>query len=311
MTDFALDTTDRLSTTSLADQALVRVCVGDAADLSAAWKAWIGEAIGLPAGEERYRKHWRDLLPLAAYRQQQASLDAPGWLISRLRMAAVLEERRLAAVYDTTAEILSLAELVRCDPLVIGGLSISETAYPAPATRHTGVLTLMLADGTPLRPVMRRLRGRGYRMRRAGLRSLHLPGNPYARVWLNHPTGFHLHLLSASALRNRLSMGHTGLRERAQTVVAASGLEFVAPAPADALALIENGIRGEQSPDSLLPAVDAALLRHLIARPVAFPAREPADASTTEGIIEPGRDHPANDGRDHRPRGGSKNARSA
>jgi hypothetical protein len=186
-------------------------------------------------------------------------------------MAAVLEERRLPAVYETTAEILTLPDLVQHDPLVIGGLAIGETAYPTPATRHTGVLTTMLTDGTRLRPIMRRLIGRGYRVRRAGLRSLHLPGSAFGRLWLTHPTGFHLILLSASRW-NRSSLIHAELMKRAQTVRAADGLEFLAPAPADALALIEHGICGEQSLDSLVPAVDARLLVQMIGRRMAVQA---------------------------------------
>lgn len=247
-----------------ADEALVRVCVSDAEHSAAAWNAWISAAKGLPDwAEQRYPRHWRDLLPLAGYRQRQLSLGAPAWLISKLKMAAVLEERRLPVVYETTADIISHAELAQHNPLVIGGLAIGETAYPHPATRHTGVLSLVLADGTKLRPIRRQLIERGYRVQCAGLRSLHLPWSAFARLRLRHPSGFQLLILSAAG-RSRLPLTHAALRERAQTVRVADGLEFLAPAPEDGLALIGEGEYGEQDPNSLVSSVDAALLARLV-----------------------------------------------
>jgi hypothetical protein len=300
----------RVSTKSaLADRAFVRFCVGDGRDISAAWAAWMKAAEGLRAWDEgRYPSHWRDLLPLAAYRQRKALLEGPAWLISRLRTAAVLEERRLAAVHETTAAILSLPELAPCDPLVIGGLGIGETAYPAPATRHTGALTMMLADGTRLRPLMRKLLSRNYRVRRAGLFSWHLPGNIFARVWLMHPTGFNVQLLSASGRR---PLSHTELMKRAQGLRVGDGLAFQAPAPAEALALIDNGVGAERGLDSLVPQVDAALLRRLIAGGVEAPVRGPAGARAEEHILQAEAERPELRGGNYMWRSGRSNVRSA
>ena len=252
---------------SQADQALLDICIGEPEALSASWSRWIAGLPGPPDGEgPPYPAHWRDLLPLVAYRQRQTQLTGPQWMISRLRMAALLEERRLAAVHAVTADILALASVAARDPLIIGGLALGETVYPHPATRHTGVLTLMLAAGTPLWRLMRDLRSRHYRVRQAGWRMLHVPLRPLAHLRAAHPSGFQFTLLSAPLWSARAPLSHARLRHRAQDIHASETLRFLAPHPQDAAALLEVGIGREWNPLSLMPAVDRALLHQALPR---------------------------------------------
>jgi hypothetical protein len=264
-----------------ADAALVRVCASVPEELPLAWNQWLG-FLGQDAGsaDPAYPAHWRDLLPLVALLQRRHGLAGPDWLLSRLRTAAVLEERRLGAVRGTTAEVLRTAAIAAASPLVIGGLGIGETVYPDPASRHTGILSLMLASGTRLPELAREIQASGYRVRSAGRRARFWPFLPWARVWLMHPSGFQLLLLSAPPWRNARRPGHADLLRNARQVSCPGGLSFATPRIEDALRLLATGIGGEQNPRSLLPPVDRAmLLRSLQQRPAA----EPDDRSGANG----------------------------
>jgi len=255
-----------------AEQALLQLCAGPAAGRAAAWNTWVA-ALRQPAGDaEPYPPHWRDLLPLAALRQRDGGFTGPGWLLSRLRTAALLEERRLVAVEDTAAEILANPIIAEHDPLMLGGLGLGQTVYPHPATRHTGIITLLLRPGTKLRPVMYRLVEQGYRTREGGWRTVHLPFMHHARLRLDHPSQMKLLLLSAPAWRAGDPLSHGHLRERGTTITTKRNLHFVGPTLPDALALSERHISGE-GPASLVPLVDARLLMEAMSRNAGDEAR--------------------------------------
>ncbi len=243
------------------DLALVRVCTCPADELPDAWRQWLGY---LPAGsrgaDSMYPEHWRDLLPLVAWLQRQHRLACPDWLLNRLRTAAVLEERRLVAVRDTTAEILRVPVIAAAQPLVIGGLGIGETVYPDPASRHTGVLSLMVAAGTNLPRLAHAMKADGYRVRQAGRRARYWPFLRWARLRLVHPSGLQLFLLSAPPWRRTHPMSHARLLRHASQVQCSGNLSFFTPRIEGALTLIARGIGGEHNPMSLLPAVDSGLL---------------------------------------------------
>lgn len=244
-----------------AEQNLLDLCTGSSANRAAAWNRWI-TALSPPqqGNAEPYPAPWRDLLPLAAYRQREGGFLGPDWLLSRLRTAALLEERRLVAVEDTAAEILANPTIADHAPLMLGGLGLGQAVYPHPATRHTGIITLLLRPGTKLRPLMYALVAGGYRTRGGGWRTLHLPFLRHSRLLLSHPSGMKLLLLSAPAWRGADPLSYSRLRGRAATVAIGQNLRFLAPAPSDALALANRRLTGE-GPTSLVPAVDAALLR--------------------------------------------------
>lgn len=247
-----------------AEQHLLTLCAGPPAARAGAWEGWIG-TLPTPSSDEPYPPHWRDLLPLAAFRQREGGFAGPGWLLSRLRAAAVLEERRLVAVEDTAAEILADPAIAEHDPLMLGGLGLGETVYPHPATRHTGIITLLLRPGANLRRLMYRLVAQGYRTREGGWRTLHLPFRRYARLRLDHPSQMKLLLLSEPAWRSSGAMGYATLTQRGNPTATRRGLRFSAPALSDALALSRLRLTGEGHA-SLVPDVDATLLRHVLAR---------------------------------------------
>lgn len=248
-----------------AEQSLLDLCAGPAASRAAAWEHWVA-ALGKPQGDaEPYPAHWRDLMPLVAFRQREGGFSGPDWLLSRLRAASVLEERRLVAVEDTAEEILADPAIAPHDPLMLGGLGLGQTVYPHPATRHTGIITLLLRPGTPLRPLMYRLVEKGYRTREGGWRTLHVPFLRHARLRLDHPSQMKLLLLSAPPWRTGSPSGHRQLRERATTITTGRNLRYQSPALPDALALTDHRLTGE-GPSSLVPLVDAALLREAIFR---------------------------------------------
>jgi hypothetical protein len=232
-----------------------------------AWAEWLTH---LPAevadADTLFPRHWLDLLPLVALHQRQHRLAGPDWLLSRLRTAALLEERRLPAVRRTTAEILAAPAIASASPLVIGGLGIGETAYPDPASRHTGILSLMLATGTNLPRLAQELEGLGYDLRHVGRRAHYWPFLAWARIWLMHPSGFQLYLFAAPWWRWRSPLVHGRLLSRARRVSRPDGLVFLTPSAADALALLESGIGREHSATTLLPAVDTAMLRRTLYR---------------------------------------------
>ena len=91
---------------------------------------------------------------------------------------------------------------------------------------------------------------------------LHWPFLPWARVWLTHPSGFQVYLVSAPRWRIGHRLGHARLLPDARRVTCPGGLGFVTPRIEHALALIAAGIGRERNPLSLLPTVDAELLRH-------------------------------------------------
>lgn len=244
------------------EQDLVLLCAGPPGERSAAWARWVA-GLRQPEGDaEPYPAHWRDLLPLAALRQREAALAGPDWLLSRLRAAAVIEERRLAAVEDAAALILANPIIAAHEPLMLGGLGLGQTVYPAPATRHTGIITLLLRPGTGLRPLMRAMVAEGYVARDAGWRTLHVPFRRHARVGLKHPSAMKLLLLSAPAWRTGDPLGYGTLDGRA-TLTISGRARFRAPALPDALSLSTLRLTGE-GPASLLPQVDAALLRQAV-----------------------------------------------
>ncbi len=253
-----------------AEQDLLQLCAGPPAGRAAAWERWIAALREPQRDAEPYPAHWRDLMPLAAFRQREGGLAGPGWLLSRLRAASVLEERRLVAVEDTAAEILADPAIAPHDPLMLGGLGLGQTVYPHPATRHTGIITLLLRPGTSLRPLMYRLVSKGYRTREGGWRTLHVPFVRHARLRLDHPSQMKLLLLSAPAWRHTEALGHASLRQRAVPVAAGSA-RFLAPSPADALALTAARLTGEGAAN-LVPMVDEALLRQYLAGPAHAPA---------------------------------------
>ncbi len=258
-----------------AERDLVTLCAGPPAERPAAWARWVA-ALRPPAGDAApYPAHWRDLLPLAAFRQRELALSGPDWLLSRLRTAALLEERRVVAVEDTAAEILANPLIAAHDPLMLGGLGLGQSVYPVPATRHTGILTLLLRPGTRLRPLMYALVAEGYVTRDGGWRTLHLPARRHARLGLRHPSAMKLLLLSAPAWRRGDPLGHAALQSRA-TPLTAGNARFRAPALADALALSTLRLTGEGQ-QSLVPLVDTALLRAAQSpSEVTRPADEPA-----------------------------------
>lgn len=253
-----------------AEHDLLQLCAGPTAVRTAAWERWIAALREPEQDAEPYPANWRDLMPLAAFRQRESGLAGPDWLLSRLRTAALLEERRLVAVGDTAAEMLADPAIAPHDPLMLGGLGLGETVYPHPATRHTGIITLLLRPGTPLRPLMYRLVARGYRTREGGWRTLHVPFLRHARLRLDHPSQMKLLLLSAPAWRTGDPLSHGRLRQRAVTISTSRNLRFESPALPDALALSDHRLTGE-GPNSLVPLVDAALLRQVVSQQAALP----------------------------------------
>lgn len=243
-----------------AEQDLLRLCAGPPADRAAAWEHW---AAALPRPEpdtEPYPSRWRDLLPLAAFRQREGGFAGPDWLLSRLRAAALLEERRVIAVEDTAAEILATPIIAENEPLMLGGLGLGQTVYPLPATRHTGIITLLLRPGTKLRPLMHDLVKQGYRTRQGGWRTLHLPLHRHARIRLEHPSQMKLLLLSAAPWNTSDPLSFARLCQGATVVTTGRNLRFRSPALPHAVALADGRLTGE-GPHSLVPLVDAALLR--------------------------------------------------
>lgn len=251
---------------------LVLLCAGPPGERPAAWARWIA-ALRQPEGAaEPYPAHWRDLLPLAALRQREAALAGPDWLLSRLRAAALIEERRLVAVEDTAAAILASPVIAAHEPLMLGGLGLGQTVYPDPATRHTGIIALLLRPGTRLRPLMHALVADGYVTRDGGWRTLHVPFRRHARVGLKHPSAMKLLLLSAPVWRTGDPLGYSTLRGRAALTTAGKA-RFYAPALPDALALSTLRLTGEGRA-SLVPHVDAALLGQALAN-LSAPTQEP------------------------------------
>lgn len=255
-----LTLTDGLGGISPEDLALLRLCTARPTDAPTAWQAWLGVLSPARHGEPPYPTHWRNVLALVAWHQNRHSLAGPDGVLSRLRMAALLEERRLAAVHRTTRAILDTPFFRDARPLVVGTLAFGETLYPHPATRHTGLLCLMLRAGTCLRRVRRHALAAGYRVRRAGVGSLHLPFSKWATLWLSHPSGFHLEVMSAPFWRAGDRHGHARMIEGAQTVEYVEAAHFLTPAPHDAWALACGGMGRDRQPGSLLWLVDAVFL---------------------------------------------------
>jgi hypothetical protein len=248
------------ATTLSGDAALLRLCAGPSGEIRAAWRTWLDAMPDLLVdGEPAYPAYWRDLLPMAAWRQRELGLDGPTWLLRRLRTAWVLEERRLAAVRETVAEVIAEPALAPGEPLAIGGLALGETLYPDPACRHTGLQTLMLRAGTRLMPIAAALQAKGYRIRRTGWRARHLPFHPVASLWLQSPSGFHVMLLSMPGWRQWHPLAHASLMRDAEWVQAGT-LRFQVPSRRAARALAAQGLGCEQGTGNLMVAVDAALL---------------------------------------------------
>jgi len=150
---------------------------------------------------------------------------------------------------------------------------LGETVYPHPATRHTGIITLLLRPGTPLRPLMYHLVVRGYRTREGGWRTLHIPFRRHARLRLDHPSQMKLLLLSAPAWRTGDPLSHGRLHQRGVTISTSRNLRFESPALPDALTLSDHRLTGE-GPASLVPRVDAALLRQVLSHSGTAATRE-------------------------------------
>jgi hypothetical protein len=160
--------------------------------------------------------------------------------------------------------MLALPAIATARPLVIGGLGIGETAYPHPASRHTGVATFMLAAGTALPRVALAMKSAGYRVRQ-GRRAHYWPFLHWALISAVHPSGFQVFLQSAPPWRQSRRPGHAELLRGARQVHCAEGLSFATPGIEDAMALVAAGIGVERNPLSLVAAVDCALLLQSLA----------------------------------------------
>jgi hypothetical protein len=250
---------------SAADRGLLAFCSAAMKDSAQAWEAWLAALPqDAPGQEPSYSKFWRDLLPLAGWKYQALSLSGPDWLRRRLRMACVLEGRRLTAVYETCQQILSAPPLAELEPLTVGGLALGERVYPAPASRHTGLLSLHLPDGTNLRPLRRYFKKQGYAIRQAGWGSFHWPFADCATLWLHHPSGFQVYLSSLPHWRSAGPVSYSLLSEGREAVTTTTGFTFIAPSLHASWQLAERGWGRERSGDSVLWMVDAVFLDRTI-----------------------------------------------
>lgn len=254
-----------------ADRSLIAACLAGGDDIVTAWSDLLRYFPAEPAaGQTGYPAHWRDLLPMLAYLQMRHGLTGPEWLLSRLRTAWALEQKRLEAVRNTSAEILAEPFLVTLEPMVLAGLGLGETIYPDPASRHTGILSLLLPNGTKLTPLLERFGQAGYQVTQSGRRARHWPGLPAAEARLRHRSGMSMHLASPPDWGRLTGLDYTALRRRGVRIEA-PGLELVTPGLRDALDLIGRGLVAEHSPTTLLPALDAGLIRRAMSGPATRP----------------------------------------
>lgn len=178
--------------------------------------------------------------------------------------AALLSRGTRDAVRHTSAEILAEPFLLPLRPMVLAGLALGETIYPEPASRHTGILSLLLPNGTDLVSLLEQFRAAGYRVTQAGRRARHWPGLPAAEARLQHESGMSMHLASPPVWGRLIGLDYGSLWARAMRIEAPD-IDLIAPCLPDALVLLRRGLVAEHSQDTLLPALDTGLIARALA----------------------------------------------
>lgn len=247
---FALDALDAQAAQ------LVRFCVAPASGARAAWEQLVA---GLPEQDDDrapYPPSWRDLLPLVAWRARLLGLEGPKHFATRLRLASVIEEKRLLAVHDLTRQLLELPALGRADPVVVGELGLGETVYPAPATRHTTRLQLRLRRDADWQQLVQAVGPLGFSVQRPSWRRRLLPGNLYLR----HASGFRVDLTMDDWWERAGGLTHHHLLSTGQWVEAAGELRFRTPGLDQAWRLACRTADRDRRGGRLLWLVDAGLI---------------------------------------------------
>jgi hypothetical protein len=169
--------------------------------------------------------------------------------MSALRMARTVERARLTAFGAILDGILGLEAVARAHPIVVGGLAIEPAVYPAPATRHSGSLTLLLATPEALPDAAAALAGAGFLLNEARTGKL--------RRVLAHGSGMPL-VLYGDRLSNRLrSWNHAGISARGSHF--AHGIA-IAPGLADLWVATALALTKARPDKALTWAVDAVLI---------------------------------------------------
>jgi len=243
-----------------ADRALLTGCAADPAAAERGWAAWIAGLPAVPPPDgQPYARHQRELLPLLAARLHEFLAPAPEWVAHRLRTAALIEERRLAAVREVSGEVLNLSPLRDADPLVIGGLALGETVYPTRQSRHTNSLRMIIPSAVPLGRLQRDLTTRGFELRPIRWQSVRPPMLGVRGLVLRHPTGLTVILHRGGIW----PLTHGRLSADARWIDA-GGVRFRTPAAADAFVLAAAAAGSDMRQSGLLWLADAVfLLRHL------------------------------------------------
>lgn len=229
----------------------------------------------------------QDLQPLAARHLPTLAQIAPESFVTRMRTAALIEERRLAALRQLAAAIVKTPSVAAHAPVIVGGLALGETIYPSANLRHTSRLALVFPERAFLPQMAAALREQGFERRAssgkgvtARLRAL-LP----RRVEMRHDTGMPLVLLRGRTSGAAPRLSYQDLREGARSLELTSGCLCLVPSVPHSFSaflsaygptLLGAGAVGERSPIWL---ADLAFLRRALPDPL--PTASGAEQTTS------------------------------
>jgi hypothetical protein len=126
-----------------AQTAFLRACIRpgrEGRQAFADWRSQVGDPLN---GLRDAAAADRNLLPLL---HDAGSVEGEGDLASVLRAAAVHEEFRSAGLQEAAAEVVGRLEAAGQRAVVLGGLALACSAYPAPRLRHCHDVDLLVED---------------------------------------------------------------------------------------------------------------------------------------------------------------------
>lgn len=120
----------------------LRACLHSGDTARDAWERWVA-AVGSPLtalGDASLRR----LGPLLHHSVRRNGLEVERRLLTTLRTASLRENLRAAAVAAETRRALDALAAAGVAPVVLRGVVLAETVYPAPALRHCHDLDLLV-----------------------------------------------------------------------------------------------------------------------------------------------------------------------
>lgn len=125
---------------------LLRACLGEGSSAHAAWQSFIDGAGNPKRYFERAPGSLKGLLPFVEHSLARNAIDPGQEFATYARVAVVREELRDRIYREVFLQVIDSVSSVTRQRIVLRGLAIADTAYPAPNRRHNHGIDLLLDE---------------------------------------------------------------------------------------------------------------------------------------------------------------------